>query len=162
MRLISRTSTWLVPLVVILYWTFFEFFISKGFSQFVLFYDRLTITPYSKFLAILVSMIPVAIFLSITHKLDRLFDNYAKGILFSVQNVIIYKKLGFSLVLAAIGNTAYGALLSTVVSFQGKSFLTIDFGVNEIIYILIGFLIYFISGVMLEGYKISDELEQTV
>jgi len=162
MKLVLGISIWLVPLSVVVYWVFFEFFINLGFSEFVLFYDKLTITPLSKFLAILASMLPVAIFLSIAYRLNHLFDNYSKGILFSISNVTIYKKLGLSLIVAALGNTVYGALLSTIVSFQGSRFLTIDFGSNEIIYILIGALIYYISDVMLEGYKFSDELEQTV
>ncbi len=162
MKFVLNVSIWLAPLSVVIYWVFFEFFIDLGFSEFVLFYDKLTITPFSKFLAIIASMMPVAIFLSIAYKLNQLFDNYAKGVLFSASNVVIYKKLGLVLVLAALGNTVYGAMLSTIVSFQGSRFLTIDFGANEIIYILIGSLIYYISDVMLEGYKNSNELEQTV
>lgn len=154
---------WVVPICVIIYWSFVEVFIELGFSRYVLYYDRLMINSLTKCLAILVSVIPVSIFIFILSRLVKLFDNYENGIIFSEQNAIIYKQLGSSLVILAFIDAIYSALLSTAVSFQSrKAFLIIDFGINEAIYILSGVVIYLISLIMLEGYKINNELENTV
>lgn len=163
MKIIFKSLVWAIPICVIVYWSFVEVFIELGFSRFVLYYDKLMINSLTKSLAILVAVIPVSVFIFILVRLVKLFDNYENGVIFAVQNAIIYKQLGVSLIILALVDAIYSSLLSTVVSFQSpKTFLIVDFGINEIIYILAGVVIYLISLIMLEGYEINNELENTV
>ncbi len=156
-------AMWFIPIFVLIYWTFFEVFVDFGFSRFVLFYDRLTITPLSKMLALFSSMIPVAIFCYIFRSLRKLFKNYEHGKIFVLENVYFYKKIGLALIVLAFGNAVYSALLSTAVSFQSeKTFLLIDFSSNELIYMLVGAFIYLVSYVMKKGHNLNNILERTI
>lgn len=163
LKVILSVARWALPFFVVMYWSFFEFFVDLGFSRYTLFYQKLTITPLSKSLALAASILPVSIFIFVINTLLKLFENYGKGNIFVLENTYLYKRLGVSLIVLAFGNAVYSMMLSTAVSFQSeRPFLQIDFSSNEFIYILIGALIYIISYVMMKGYKLENVLERTI
>ena len=164
MQILFETLLILAPLAVIAYWTFFEFFSFIGLDYFFP-HQLLTINVKSKILAILVMSIPTGIVMYGLFKLKKLFTNYAANQIFTQDNVLIYRKLGialFALVIADIVNTP---LLSLALSFQnpvGSRFVSLGFGLTEIITLIIGFIVMTISYVMHRAFELEQEAKQCI
>src|SRR5262245_38120104 len=106
MRLLFQILFFLAPLFMMLYWTFYEFFtsISINWFNFGLQNELLTINNTSKSFAILISFIPTGIIMFGLFKLQKLFSNYTKNIVFSEENVALYRQLGLTFFALVLGN----------------------------------------------------------
>lgn len=121
-----------------------------------------TLNLTSKSLGFIISMIPTGIIMFGLYKLKKLFTNYSTGIIFSLENAIIYKKIGQSLFLLAGADILLTPLMSLVLSFQnpiGKRFISIAVDSSEFCYLITGLIIMIISHVMQEAHKLNNEAE---
>ncbi len=167
MRILFAILFFLAPIFTITYWTFYEFFADIGikFYSFELSNQLITINAQSKALAILVTFIPTAIIMIGLFKLKKLFTHYAQNKVFTEENVIIFRDLGWALFALVIGDMITTPLLSLALSFQnpvGSRFISATFGSSEIIHLIIGFMVLIISYVMREAYELDVDARHTI
>ena len=131
-------------------------------------YSNIVQAPISlktRVIGFVVSLIPALIVLYIIGKLIKLFKNYQKGVIFSLENVNIYKKLAYSLYIWVIAKILYDALITLVLSFNnppGHRLIMITFQSPSILAIAIGTIILMISYVMNEALELSEENKLTI
>lgn len=97
--------------------------------------------------------------------LIRLFRNYERGEIFSLENAMSYQKLGYSLFYWVFGSVIYGSLMSVILSFNnppGERIFEISFVGMDFLTLILGIIILIISWVMKEGYILADEHSQTI
>lgn len=166
MCIVFKFLFFLVPALTFLYWISPETFNSFGMNLVEPSKDfGWTLNFTSQSLGFLISMIPTSIIMFGLYKLKNLFDNYSKGIIFSVENTAIYKKLGQALFLLAGADILSHSFMSLALSFQnpvGKRFISAGVGSTEICYLIIGLIVIVISHVMQEALKLNDEVELVV
>jgi hypothetical protein len=125
----------------------------------------ITINASSLFLAFLTNMLPTTVLMYIFYMLTQLFRNYEAGLIFSLENSQIYKKLALGLFAKAIADCLYIMLGGLALTFQnpiGKRLLVFELSTPQISLIFIGFVVLLISWVMEEAFKISEEQALTV
>lgn len=154
---------WITPVFIAMYWVWFEQLAELGFSQFALYYQEINITPQTKFLAFLSSLMPSTILIIILLKAISVLKQFEQKEIFIIDNVVKFKCLGLCLVLYAFASVAYDFLLSVIFSYQtAKQFMTININLNQLVFLLFGTLIYVLSLAILEGFKIKKEYEKIV
>lgn len=98
--------------------------------------------------------------------LKKLFTNYKRGIIFSLQNAEKYKYIGglflINAFLTAPLSHMFDVLAVTLSNPPGHRYITLSFGTPNINDIFCGILILCISWVMAEGYKLQEEQSLTI
>lgn len=98
--------------------------------------------------------------------LKTVFKNYQRGEIFSTNNALSYKKLGWLLVLnALLIKPLNDALITIAVSFHylwGRPFASVSFGTRNLEDLFLGIIVIVISWVMLEASKLHDEQKLTI
>lgn len=126
---------------------------------------HININPLTKFFAILASMLQVAVIIYALNQLIKLFSNYQKGEIFSLSNVICYRKLGYSFFACVITDKIVDALISIILTYQnaiGHRQIVFRLGSSDFVALTIGVLIILIAWIMNEGYKLDQEQALTV
>lgn len=167
--LICRLFLLLVPIGVIYFWltvqTPYDY---PGLIQYGLEIESLTSYPLSmqiRLLAIVVSLVYALIIIYALNCLIKLFNNYQKGEIFTLENAGFYKKLGYSIFCWTVGGMIYHAIMTGVISFNnppGERIIALSITGVDILSLLIGLLVVIISWVMQEGYRIADENTHTI
>jgi hypothetical protein len=188
-----RLTFWIMllcaPLVTAFFWSFFKYLpedliasnlpsaLAEKFRFWITFQGSpetispdlvsspLIINASSLVLAFLADMIPTAVLMYILYMLTKLFRNYELGIIFSLENSQIYRKLGFGLFGKAIADFLYVMLGGLALTFQnpiGKRVLMFELSTPQITLIFIGFVVLLISWIMEEAFKISEEQALTI
>ena len=119
----------------------------------------------TRILAFVVTLIPCSIILYGLNQLIKLFKNYEKGHVFTIDNVQSYKNLAYSLFAWVIAGFFYDALISLVLSFNnppGHRLIAISFESPEFVALITGAILLIISYVMQEAHKLSDENKFTI
>jgi hypothetical protein len=100
-------------------------------------------------------------FLGIIYLLSKVFHRYEIGEIFTINNAKYYYKIGIILFLdALLFQPISGALwvvAATISNPVGHRYIEIGIGMPNIMALLIGLLVIFISWVMIEGSRIHDE-----
>lgn len=125
----------------------------------------ITVHASGLFLAFLADMLPTAVLMYIFYMLTKLFRNYEIGIIFSLENSQIYRKLALGLFAKAVADCLYIMFSGLALTYQnpiGKRLLIFELGTPQISLIFIGFVVLLISWVMEEAFKISEEQALTV
>jgi hypothetical protein len=97
--------------------------------------------------------------------LIRLFRNYERNEIFSINNTMSYQRLGCCLFYWVGASILYGAVMSVVLSFNNppeERILTISFVGMDLLTIMRGFIILIISWVMKEGFILANENKHTI
>jgi hypothetical protein len=152
-----QTAIWLdVTSVLPGYWT-----IPSVPSQIDL--NRLSLTV--RMYGCLVDMIPTAIIMLSFYYLYKLFQLYAKGVIFTKQNISYIQKIGFTILLEVFASILVEPLLTFVLTSQdppSERLVSISFSSANFSYLLIGGIIILISWIMNEAKRLEDESTLTI
>ncbi|MDP2489828.1 DUF2975 domain-containing protein [Vibrio splendidus] len=169
-RLLLQSFLALTPMMVCYFWltieTPYDFISATG----IYYYDigHLTMLPLSmttRTVAAFTSLAMSSILMYALMVLIRLFRNYERGEIFSLENAMSYQKLGYSLFYWVLGSVIYSSLMSVILSFNnppGERILGISFVGMDFLTLILGIIILIISWVMKEGYILADEHSQTI
>ncbi|PTO71086.1 DUF2975 domain-containing protein [Vibrio splendidus] len=169
-RLLLQSFLALTPIMVCYFWltieTPYDFISATG----LYYYDlgHLTMLPLSmttRTVAAFTSLAMSSILMYALMVLIRLFRNYERGEIFSLENAMSYQKLGYSLFYWVLGSVIYSSLMSVILSFNnppGERILGISFVGMDFLTLILGIIILIISWVMKEGYILADEHSQTI
>ena len=171
-RIFFQSLFVLTPIAVCYYWltveTSYDFLTSFGVIQVshnIDSYTQLPLTLTTRILATIVSLFLCSIIMYALKVLINLFRSYERNEIFSLDNVMSYQKLGYSLFYWVGASVVYGALMSVILSFNnppGDRMLAIGFVGVDFLTLVLGFIILIISWVMKEGYILADENSHTV
>lgn len=171
-RLLLQSFLALTPIMVCYFWltveTPYDFISATGI--FYLTYDigyftMLPLTMTTRIVAAFTSLLMSSILMYALMVLIRLFRNYERGEIFSLENAMSYQKLGYSLFYWVLGSVIYGSLMSVILSFNnppGERIFEISFVGMDFLTLILGIIILIISWVMKEGYILADEHSQTI
>ncbi|PHN86224.1 DUF2975 domain-containing protein [Vibrio splendidus] len=171
-RMLLQSLFVLTPIMVCYFWltveTPYDFISATGI--FYLTYDigyftMLPLTMTTRIVAAFTSLAMSSILMYALMVLIRLFRNYERGEIFSLENVMSYQKLGYSLFYWVLGSVIYGSLMSVILSFNnppGERIFEISFVGMDFLTLILGIIILIISWVMKEGYILADEHSQTI
>ncbi|TVU65021.1 DUF2975 domain-containing protein [Vibrio atlanticus] len=171
-RMLLQSLFVLAPIMVCYFWltveTPYDFISATGI--FYLTYDigyftMLPLTMTTRIVAAFTSLLMSSILMYALMVLIRLFRNYERGEIFSLENAMSYQKLGYSLFYWVLGSVIYGLLMSVILSFNnppGERIFEISFVGMDFLTLILGIIILIISWVMKEGYILADEHSQTI
>ncbi|MGF1823297.1 DUF2975 domain-containing protein [Vibrio splendidus] len=171
-RMLLQSLFVLTPIMVCYFWltveTPYDFISATGI--FYLTYDigyftMLPLTMTTRIVAAFTSLLMSSILMYALMVLIRLFRNYERGEIFSLENAMSYQKLGYSLFYWVLGSVIYGSLMSVILSFNnppGERIFEISFVGMDFLTLILGIIILIISWVMKEGYILADEHSQTI
>lgn len=115
--------------------------------------------------ACLVDMIPTACVMMSFYYLVKLFQLYAKNIVFSYENVKYIRKIGIMLFLQVVATMLIQPVLSLILTLdaaKGGHVIALGLGSDEITNLVIAGIVILISWVMEEGRKLEEEQTLTV
>lgn len=164
LRLLFSMMIYGVPIISLLYWLLFNH-LPNGLISSLPAINNSALPMMSIALAILVSIIPVSVVTFGLITLKKLFSLYENAVVFSIENVICFRRLGYTLISLVFANAIFITLISLVISFNnpvGKRVIVAEFGVSDIAAILIGLVVVIISWVMKEASKMEYEQAHTV
>jgi len=160
------------PIAVCYYWltveTSYDFLTSWGIIQLshdIDSYTQLPLTLTTRILATIASLFLCSIIMYALKVLINLFRSYERNEIFTLDNVMRYQKLGYSLFYWVGASIVYGALMSVILSFNnppGERMLAIGFEGLDFLTLVLGFIILIISWVMKEGYILAAENSHTI
>lgn len=123
------------------------------------------LTLQTKMLGFLISCIPNGISMLTLYFLIRLFKLYEKAEIFSMQNVVYMKNIGYLLLASEIFNPIYQALMSFVLTRQnppGSRQIYVNLRMSDLEFVAIAVIIILISFIMAEGCKMREEQEYII
>ena len=171
-RMLLQSFLVLTPIMVCYFWltveTPYDFISATGI--FYLTYDigsytMLPLNMTTRMIAAFTSLAMSSILIYALVVLIRLFRNYERGEIFSLENALSYQKLGYSLFYWVFGSVIYGSLMSVILSFNNppcERIFAISFEGMDFLTLILGIIILIISWVMKEGYILADEHSQTI
>lgn len=113
----------------------------------------------------LVHLIPTVVVMCSFYFLIKLFQLYAKNIMFSPQNVILIRKIGFTLLFQVIAGILIQPILTGILTShaaKGERIVAIGFGSDDLSTLIIGGMVVLISWIMEEGRKLEEETTLTI
>jgi DUF2975 family protein len=162
----------LLPLSVSYYWltvnTTYDYLGLLGIIELDLDVAELTqvpLSPSTRILALVVSLILCIILMQALNLLIRLFKNYERQDIFSYENAVLYTKLGRLIFYWVFGGFIYNGALSVILSFNnppGERVLELTFTGVDVMTLFLGVIVLIISWVMKEAYEISEEHRRTI
>ncbi|CAK2462562.1 DUF2975 family protein [Vibrio crassostreae] len=171
-RMLLQFFLVLTPIIVCYFWltiqTPYDFPSEMGIIQFSLDIEHFTTSPLTmttRIIAMFTSLAMSSVLMYALTVLIRLFRNYERGEIFSLENAMSYQKLGYSLFYWVLGSIIYGSLMSVILSFNnppGERIFVIGFVGMDFLTLILGIIILIISWVMKEGYILADEHSQTI
>ena len=163
-RLLFTALIFVIPVADLLYWIYFNQ-LSDGFTSGLPAVPYQALSLLSLTLAFFASLIPLSVAVYGIATLRKLFGLYENGIVFSEENVALFRKLGYAMIAWVFANLIFVPLISIILTFEnpaGQRMLTIGFDVSDLAALIIGAIIVLISRVMDEGRKLEDEQMHTV
>ncbi|CAK1958184.1 DUF2975 family protein [Vibrio crassostreae] len=171
-RMLLQFFLVLTPIMVCYFWltveTPYDFVSATGIFYLTYdigYYTMLPLTMTTRMVAAFTSLAMSSILIYALMVLIRLFRNYERGEIFSLENAMSYQKLGYSLFYWVLGSIIYGSLMSVILSFNnppGERIFEISFVGMDFLTLILGIIILIISWVMKEGYILADEHSQTI
>jgi len=117
--------------------------------------------PLTQFIGCIAQIIEFGPFLGILYFLSKIFHRYKVGQIFTLANAQCYYQIGkllfFDALLAQPISGCLWVLAVTLSHAPGKRYMSFTIGTPNIMAILMGLLVVFISWVMIEGSTIQDE-----
>lgn len=122
-----------------------------------------SLASHTKFIAVLLNLIPLAIYMAIAGFLVRLFRLYEQGQIFTLQNVKSIRYIGITMLLGKLISPVYIFLLSYIMTRNTPyPFAYIRFDLHDITMAIAALVIILISWIMEEGHKLHEEQIYTV
>ena len=157
-----------LPVYIILRWIFIDAVLLFPYEASVIHthrgminMDQVAWTPLSRFIASCAQLVAIAPILGIVYYLSKVFHRYALGEIFTMNNAQYYYRIGILLFLdALLAQPISGGLwvaAATLSNPVGQRYIDISIGTPNVMAVLMGLLVIFISWVMIEGSKIQDE-----
>ncbi len=118
-----------------------------------------------RLLACLVEMVPTAIIMLGFYYLSQLFKLYSQNSIFGLQNVILIKKIGLTLIAQVLSSFVIQPILSIILTMDakpGNHLISLGIGNEEISNLVIGGIVVLISWIMEEGRKLEEEKRLTI
>lgn len=153
-----------IPVAALLYWALFNRLPDWMLAELPV-RPTLDLSNSMLLLGFLVSLLPISVALYALVTLKELFQLYARGIMFSVENVQQFRRLGFSLFAWVIAVTLFAPLISIVMSLSSSlpdRQIVAQIGIVDVLTLAIGGIFLIISWVMNEGRKMEDEQAHTI
>jgi hypothetical protein len=150
----------LLPLVCILFWTFFNQINSGGFPMSLPVLVNHDLPALTRFLSFLSELIPLSAVIYGLLKLRALFMLYQNGKIFTEENVTCFRSLGRSLIAWMICDVIRNSLLSMILTMDnpaGQKILLVGLNPADFTGIFVGIVILIITWVMDEARKIQEE-----
>lgn len=94
-----------------------------------------------------------------------LFRNFQRMALFTLENVVMIKRIGYLILAGQIIHPFYEAIISAVLTWHnpaGKRLSEISFSTTNLSIIIIAFFMILISWIMAEGYKLQEEQKYVI
>jgi len=116
-------------------------------------------------IAMLVSLLPMAVAIYGVVNLRGLFSLYERAIIFSEHNVNYFRRLGYALIMWVAANFLFVVMISIALTFNnapGERLVVAEFDVSDALTLIIAAVILLISWVMKEGARLKDEQAYTV
>lgn len=171
-RIIFQIFLVAIPLFTCFFWlvsgTPYDFVSASGivsFSSDVSAYATHPLTYGTKIVLCLIDLLTDCIYLYALMVLIHLFRNYERCEIFSLDNVICYRKLSYSVFYWILGSLIQNTLFSVIASFHNPvGQRVVNFGLNDsqVTAFIFGLVILIISYVMKEGYLLADENKNTI
>lgn len=162
-RLLCTVLLFLVPVVSIIFWVFFnKLYPQLGSMLHLPAEPARDLSGMTRFMAFLVDFLQIGVIIYGIIQLRRLFGLYEKGVIFSKDNVACFSSLGRTLMVWIVANIVSQSLLSVVLTFSnppGQRCLTVGISSRELTVLFVGIAVLCISRVMDEGRKIKEEQE---
>ena len=153
-----------IPLLTLLYWVFFNY-LPLGLITQLPVPIQSSLVLEVRLLAFLISLIPVSVAIYGLVNLKRLFRLYEQAIVFSQQNVLYFRRIGYTLMYWVLANQIFVALISVVLTINnppGERMLVAQLGISDIGSLIIGGVVVLVSWVMNEASKMEREQAYTV
>ncbi len=167
-----------IPAYIIFQWIFVDiaFIVKKMFLDYSISYvtvhkelvhlHQVAWTPLSQFVGCIAQLIEYGPFIGILYFLSKIFHRYEIGAIFTMTNAQCYYQIGkllfFDALLAQPISGCLWVLAVTLSNPVGKRCISFTIGTPNIMALLMGLLVIFISWVMIEGSKIQDEQQLTI
>ncbi len=155
---------WLLPIASLAYWMSLNH-LPQGFTNELPVQWSHPLSFTTLLASFVVSCLPLSAVLVALHTLAKLCRLYEQGVFFVSSNASCYRTLGWCLILGVLANGIFVILLSVVLSLnnpQGERFLVMEFGVHDVVLLVIGCVVIMVSGVMQEAARMNEELSHTV
>lgn len=124
-----------------------------------------TLSANLQIIGFISSLLPLsALIYGIIH-IKKLFSFYKEGIIFSLEQVILFKKISKALALWIVFSIIYESIKSIIFSWDnpvGEHVLEIGFNGNQIGILVISIVILVIAWIMDEGRILNEENKLTV
>ena len=114
------------------------------------------LTVETKLIGLCISLIPFTISALTLILLIKLFKNYAENDIFSLQNAIYLKRIGWVLLIGQLLGPVHQALLSAAMTWHnppGYRMMTISLDKTNFAVIIFSVMVILISWIMAEAYK---------
>jgi len=126
----------------------------------------LQLNPLQQFLGICSSFIGSAPLLIGIIFLKKLFQNYKKGHIFTLENAKKYQQLGYFFFLDAFItkplSDTFSVIATTLNNSPGHRYISVGFGTPNLETIFCGILVIIISWIMVEAQKLQDDQHLTI
>jgi len=122
-------------------------------------------TPFTKTLGLLISFLMTGVVMFGITRFIALFSNYEKGEVFTLENVLYYRKIAHTIFYYVIASLLSKPLISLALTFQNpphEKMIVASMGSTEIQLLITGGLILLVSWVMQEAYTLAEENAQTI
>ena len=124
-----------------------------------------TLDGFQRLLGFLISLLPLAAEVFAIVTIMRLLKLYREGIIFSAAHVLLFKRLGQTLIcygIAGIFHTTGLGLVMTMNNPPGQRMLTLGMGSEDVSLFVVAAIVLMLSWVMEEGRKQAEEQALTV
>lgn len=157
------------PLSTIVVWTFMDQLspemIAANTGLSVIQLQLAHFTPFTKTLGLLISFLTTSIIMLGTARFIALFNNYEKGQVFTLENVLYYRKIAHTIFYYVVASVLSKPLMSLALTFQNpphQKMIFVSVGSTEIQLLITGGLILLVSWVMQAAYTLAEENAQTI
>ena len=118
-----------------------------------------------KVVGLISSLLPLSALIYGVNNIRKLFLLYKEGIIFSSEQVKLFKKIARALVLWILFSVIYDSIKSVIFTWnnpEGSRLLSISFNTNQIGILIISVIIFVIAWIMDEGRVVYEENKFTV
>lgn len=162
-RIIFQIIFYALPVLLVILWGNVKYIGEGWLSTLIIpasvhIYHKFTVI--NMFYGFLIDLIPVAIFMLSCHYLIKLFELYEKGIVFSLQNIIYIKKMGWLIAIQqAVHIFIYHPLIAFAMTVSNpfhENVMEMPFSRENLVIVVLGLMIVLIAAIMEEGRKARD------
>lgn len=114
---------------------------------------------------ILVSSLPLSVYLFVLYALIKLFRLYEQGEIFSLNNVRYIRQVGYALLVSQALQPFYQFIMGVVLTMhnpKGQRVAIITLDQTNVGILLTGFMVILISWMMAEGCRLREEQQLTI